>query len=100
MQLEGGPWDNRILHGESLVHEKGLAPSCHHHPTATSHSGGGRLNPQDHQQDRAGTHAGEAAPCCVCRIPSHVAFGQAQLVKWLVHKTRYLETESGAACSS
>lgn len=65
--------------------------------TATSRAGGGRLNPRDHQQDKAGARVGEAAPSCVCRIPSHMAFGQAQLVKWLVHKTRYLETESGAA---
>lgn len=65
--------------------------------TATSHAGGGRLNPQDHQQDGVGVHMGEAAPSCGCSIPPHVAFGQARLVKWLVHKTCYLETESGAA---
>ena len=35
----------------------------------------------------------EAAPSCMCRIPWHIPFGQAQLV----HKTCSLETESGAA---
>ena len=31
MQMEGGPWDSRVLRGESLVHERRPSSSQHHH---------------------------------------------------------------------
>lgn len=63
MQMEGRPWGCRVVHGESLLREI----RNHHLPSA----GEGNLNTQDHQQDRAGIHAGKAATGCVCRISSH-----------------------------